>query len=215
MCRGMQWCVVLMQNPQVVFPQFRSYLTDCFVQTPYDGQIVFCIDFLTRWKEFLVHNTAIIKENREHDLDFWLQTASSLRTCFIFQTPFWWLLHCFDVVLVNPCFIISYDPFHVCAVSGYRRNHLRRHQHSIIFWRKIRFFGIKRDATRFMYSTLDKMCWHDPNDIPTSSTISRTVNRRFWSTNSFTFLMWASSVDVDSIPERGLSSTDSRPFWNS
>ena len=38
------WCVIMVQNPWLVFPQFFAFLTNCFAQSSHNFKVVFLID---------------------------------------------------------------------------------------------------------------------------------------------------------------------------
>ena len=55
--RCMSWCVIMVQNPWLLFPQFCAFLTNC------------CgIGHTTLWLEFIMHNVIAVKENSEQNI---------------------------------------------------------------------------------------------------------------------------------------------------
>uniref|UniRef100_A0A0K2TV66 Uncharacterized protein n=1 Tax=Lepeophtheirus salmonis TaxID=72036 RepID=A0A0K2TV66_LEPSM len=62
-----------------------------------------------------------------------------------------------------------------------------------------------------MPKTSEKIVWHEPNDMPTSSATSLMVIRRFSKTICFNLSTFSSVVDVLGRPERESSLTSSRP----
>ena len=41
--RCVSWCVIMVQNPQLVFPQFNAFLTHCYAQSEHNFKIVFLV----------------------------------------------------------------------------------------------------------------------------------------------------------------------------
>ena len=50
------WCVIMMQNPWLFFPQFYAFLTNCFSQSAHKFKGEFLIDRMTLWQEFMMHH---------------------------------------------------------------------------------------------------------------------------------------------------------------
>ena len=42
--RWKSWCVIIVQNPWLVFPQFCAFLTNCFAQSAHNFKLVFLFD---------------------------------------------------------------------------------------------------------------------------------------------------------------------------
>jgi len=53
----MALCVIMVQNPRVVYPQILSFLANCFTQTSHNTQIILLINCLTFWQKFVMYNT--------------------------------------------------------------------------------------------------------------------------------------------------------------
>ena len=56
------------------------------------------------------------QENNEHHLDFRATLTRFSRFRLVFCPPFWWLLTCLHVKLVDPCLGTSYDASHKCGI---------------------------------------------------------------------------------------------------
>ena len=54
--RCVSWCIIMVQNPCSVFPQFYAFRTNCFTQLTHNFKIVFLIDRNTLWQEFMMHH---------------------------------------------------------------------------------------------------------------------------------------------------------------
>ena len=104
-------CVIVVQNPRVVCPQIRSFLANCFTQTSHNAQIILLVDGLAFWKEFMMHNTSVIHENRKHHLLFRLKTTWFFRSRLIGWTPFTRLMSGMRVILINPRLVTNNYPF--------------------------------------------------------------------------------------------------------
>ena len=63
-------CVIVVQNPRVVCPKIRFFFGEFLTQTSHNAQIILPVDGLAFWKEFMMHNTSVIHENRKHHLLF-------------------------------------------------------------------------------------------------------------------------------------------------
>ena len=83
----------------------RVKCTNCFSTnlTVYDGfftqtlqcsRILFFINHLSLWNEFVMHQTTNIEENNEHHIDFWASLAWFFRFRLVFCPPFWWHFTC-------------------------------------------------------------------------------------------------------------------------
>ena len=60
----------VVSRTQIVLPRIWPFLMAFPTQTLQKGQKVFCIDLLSLWNEFVMHQTTNIQENHEHHLDF-------------------------------------------------------------------------------------------------------------------------------------------------
>ena len=54
--RSVSWCVIMVYNSLLVFPQFCAYLTNCLSQSAHNFQVVFLIDRTTLWQEFMMQH---------------------------------------------------------------------------------------------------------------------------------------------------------------
>ena len=81
--RYVSCCVILVQNPWSVLPQFCAFLTNCFVHT---FKVVLLIDRTTLCHEFMIHHAIKIVENSEQNLYIWPNM-----TCFFRSWLFWTL----------------------------------------------------------------------------------------------------------------------------
>ena len=61
--RCVSWCIILVQNLWLVFPQFYALLTICFAQWAHNFKLVFLIDCTTLWQKFMMHQAIAIEEN--------------------------------------------------------------------------------------------------------------------------------------------------------
>ena len=55
--RCVSWCLIMVQNPWLFFPQFYAFLTNCCVQLAHNFKVVFLIDHMTLWQEFMIHQS--------------------------------------------------------------------------------------------------------------------------------------------------------------
>ena len=78
--RFVRWCVIMLQNPWLSFPQFSAFLTNCFVQLAYNSKKCYLTDRTTLWQEFLMYHAIAIEENSEQNLQIWLNL--SMQRCF-------------------------------------------------------------------------------------------------------------------------------------
>ena len=82
----------LVQNPWLVFQQFCAFLTNSLAQSWHNFKVVFLIDRMILWHEFMMHHTIAIKENSEQNLHICWNLM-----CFFWSWLFWtlslgWLL---------------------------------------------------------------------------------------------------------------------------
>jgi len=78
----------------------------------------------------------------------------------------------------------------------------------------VRIRGTNFAATRRMFKSCVSVAWQGPQDPPTSTDSSRIVKRRFARISSSTRATQSPVLLVVGLPERGLSSTESRPSLN-
>ena len=110
-----QWrvsrCVIVMQKPWIVSPQFRAFLPYWFTQTVHYFKVILLINRTTLWKELLMHYAMIIKENIEQNLDIWQNLTCFFRSRWFSVLPLGRLCFGFIVITIYPWFFTSYDPF--------------------------------------------------------------------------------------------------------
>ena len=85
-----------LQNSLLVFPQFCAFLT-LFLTIGVYFKVVFLIDCMTLWQEFMIHHAIAIEENCEQNPYIWPNL-----TCFFQPWLFWtlalgWLGFIFNV----------------------------------------------------------------------------------------------------------------------
>ena len=73
--------------------------------------LILLVDGLAFWKEFMMHSTSVIHENRTHHLLFRLKTTWFFRSRLIEWTPFTRLMSGVRVILINPRLSTSNYPF--------------------------------------------------------------------------------------------------------
>ena len=61
--RFMSWCIIMVQNPCLAFPQSCVFLTNYFKQSVLNFKVVFLINRTTLWQEFIMHLAIAIEEN--------------------------------------------------------------------------------------------------------------------------------------------------------
>ena len=66
--RCVSYCVIMLQIPWLVFPQFCAFLTNCFAQSGHNYKLVFVIDRTTLWQEFMIQHAIVIEENSKENL---------------------------------------------------------------------------------------------------------------------------------------------------
>ena len=57
--RCVSCCVIMIQNPCLVFPQFCAFPRKCFAQSAHNFKVVCLIDRATLWQEFMMHTTPL------------------------------------------------------------------------------------------------------------------------------------------------------------
>ena len=53
----------LVENPCLAFSQFSAFLTNCLALSVHNFKIVFLIDRMTLYQEFMIYNAIAIEEN--------------------------------------------------------------------------------------------------------------------------------------------------------
>ena len=106
--RCVSWCVIMVQNPWLVIPQFCAFLTNCLAQSAHNFKTVCLIDRTTLWQKFMMHHTIALEENSEQNLHIWPNLTWFFRFCF-WMLPLGWLGCGFHVIAI--WFITSYELF--------------------------------------------------------------------------------------------------------
>ena len=93
-------CVIMVQNPWLIFLQFSVFLTHNF-----SSSIPFFIDRTTLWQKFMMHHAIAIEENSKQNFHI----LSNL-TCFFRSRLFLGRFH-WDVTAIHSWFVTSYGLF--------------------------------------------------------------------------------------------------------
>jgi hypothetical protein len=72
---SVRWCIVVMQQPVVLSPKFRSKSSHIFMHSPWNVTVVFGIDSLACQDELFTINPLDVKENDGHTIDFALHLS--------------------------------------------------------------------------------------------------------------------------------------------
>ena len=99
--RCMSWCVIMVQNPWLVLPQFCPFLTNCFVQSAYSFKVLFPVDHTTLRQEFMMHHAIAIKENSKQNLHIWPNLTCFFRSWFFWTLPLGRLGFDFNVIAIR------------------------------------------------------------------------------------------------------------------
>ena len=134
------WCVIMVQNPWLIFPQFCTFLTKCLAQSAHNFKVVFLIDPTTLWQEFMMHHAIASEENSQLNLHIWPNL-----TCFFLFRLFWalplrWLeFGCtsWSYMVRHTWLVTSYDLFEQIWIVVERRPHLLSDVHAKLFFLKI------------------------------------------------------------------------------
>jgi len=108
--RGVCSCIVVVQQPVSVLPHLRLFAPHIFPQLFQNLAVKIPVDSLTRWNKLLMRNSLNVKKNYQHWLDVAVNLAYFFRSQRGWHLPLWRLLLCFQVIILQPWFIISYDP---------------------------------------------------------------------------------------------------------
>ena len=101
------WCVIIIQNPCLVFPQFRAFPTNCFTQSQHNFNVKFLIDCTTMWQEFMMQPIIAIEENTEQNLHIWPNLTCFFRSSLSWTLPSRRLGFGFNVIVIHPWFATS------------------------------------------------------------------------------------------------------------
>ena len=85
------WCIIMLQNPWLVFPQFYALLTNCFTQSVQNFKVVFLVDRTTFWQEFTIHHVIAIEEKSEQNLHIWPNLKCFFQSWLFWTLKFGWL----------------------------------------------------------------------------------------------------------------------------
>ena len=113
--RCVSCCLIMEQNPWLVFPQFCAFLSNCLVQSTHNLKVLLLIDRPTLWQEFLVHHAIAIEENSKQNLPIWpnltlcnalLDISNSFCSIFLLlnRSKTGWLGFAFNVIAMHPLF---------------------------------------------------------------------------------------------------------------
>jgi hypothetical protein len=107
---SVRWCVVMMQQPVLLSPNFGAKSLHIFMQSPYNVTFVRGIDCLAYQDKFFVNNPLDVKENDEHDFEFALHLSCLFSVLVSLGFPLRGLLHCLRVITINPTLVTSNNP---------------------------------------------------------------------------------------------------------
>ena len=117
--RCVSWCVIMVQNPWLVFTQFCAFLTNSFAQSAHNFQIIFRIDRTTLWQKFIMHHAIAIEENSEQNLHIWRNLMCFFRPWLFWTLALGWLGFSFNVIGIHPWFV-AIHPWFVWANLDHR-----------------------------------------------------------------------------------------------
>ena len=61
--RSVNWGLIMVQSPWLVFSQFCAFLKNFFAQSAHNFLVVFIIAHMISWQEFIMHHTIVIAGN--------------------------------------------------------------------------------------------------------------------------------------------------------
>ena len=192
--RCVSWCVIMVQNPWLVFSQFCAFLTNCFAQSTHIFKVVLLINRTTLWQEYT------------------LQSKKTMSKTFAFDE--------LDVLFLVLALLGSSIRVIVLWLQCHSHTPMIRHQlwpfwaNLDSHWTSLTFFCSKFSNFETIFATSVKIAWHEPNDMSTSSATSLIVFRQLSKSIFFTYSMFSLVVDVFGRPGRSSSLTDSRPSLN-
>ena len=125
--RCVSWCVLIMQNPWLGFPQFCAFLTNCLAQSAHNFKVVFLIDRTTLWPEFMLHHANANEENSEKNLHILPKLKGFFRSWFFWMLPLGWHGFGFNVIAIHPVIRHQLWPF---WANLDRRQHLLSDVHA-------------------------------------------------------------------------------------
>ena len=103
----MRWRVIVVKKPVTALLETRSFSSHGITQSFQNFNVIFFVDRLSSWSQFIVRNTLTIEKNNQH----WVDMAPTL-TCFfrpwlVWTLPLWRLLFSLRIITINPWFITS------------------------------------------------------------------------------------------------------------
>ena len=66
--RCVSGCVIIVQNPRLVFREFCTILMNCLAQSAHNSEVVYLIDRTTMWHEFRMHYPIAIEEDSDKNI---------------------------------------------------------------------------------------------------------------------------------------------------
>ena len=131
------WCVIMVQNPWLIFPQFCAFLTNCLPQSAHNFKVLFLIDGTTLWQEFMMHHAIAVEENSDQNLHISPNLTCFFRSWLFSTLPLGWLFFNFNVIAIYPWFVTSYDLLKQIWIVIERRKHLLSDVHVELFLLKM------------------------------------------------------------------------------
>ena len=83
----LSWCVIIVQNPRLIFSKFCVFLTNCFAQSPHNFKVVFLIDCTILWQGLMMQHVIIIEQNIEKNLHIWSNLMYFFRSWLFWMLP--------------------------------------------------------------------------------------------------------------------------------
>ena len=167
------------------------------------------IDSLTRWYNFLMHNSSNVQKNNQQ----WLDVSANLGRLFRSQRgwclPLRRLLLCFWVIIVQPWFITSYNPGQEVRIMSNCFLQLGAHLNPMVSLVIVQGMRNKLccNSSHVQFIRWNVLTWH----IWQSNAITYIVDSLSSRMTSCTSTIISGVVHVDGQPECLSSSTDSRP----
>jgi hypothetical protein len=110
---GFQRClnrrVVVMKEPVVVTPKFRSFSSHIFSQASQNITVKVRVYHSARRNKFTVNNSLHIEKNNEHALCWTSHLPRLFFSWWLWAIPLQQLLLCFWIITANPTFVTCYD----------------------------------------------------------------------------------------------------------
>ena len=90
--RSVSSCIIMGQNPWLVFPYLYVFLKNCFAQSAHNFKVVFFIDRTTFLQEFMMHWAIAIEGKRKQNLHNWPNLAYFFRFWIFWTLSLGWLM---------------------------------------------------------------------------------------------------------------------------